>query len=905
MTTLPRLNLMKGYCSRQNFSTSFLVVILLLSLSFPLHFFVEAINPSDYQQTVTLENTEATNFLRPIIRREESMDRNLNGVQDSLENMIFENLKNETAFLPIVVTLSSPVEKQDIDWFQMYGGSLTNVYQYVTYGFAGTLPIANISLFASSILNRLTIIEFDSPLRYHLDVSAPLIRARPIVWDTYGYRGFPDKSIAILDTGIDDSHVDLGPFQDLNFSKKMVGWYDATSDKVSTPQDYGEHGTHVAGIAAGTGAANTLQGSGDIETTFTYVLPTAGYGYIDFIDIKTPGLIQLSCSWGGRNTVLLRIYNPAGSSVAQTIGSSQPLILTYNTQGTSYPTGRYRVLVGNWNGPKGTPFSVLETYPYQGQNDGHNLFSGVAPDSRLVGVKVFDNTGSGTLSTLIQAMDWIIANKNTYRIVVVNMSLSLENGGTDTTLDQKADTLVQNGIVTTVSAGNDYPDFTIGSPGTAAYVITVGATNDQNGVTSYSSNGDSLKNEYGLTKPDVVAPGGTFDPAYGNKIVSADSNDLDALYSDLSDQNLNDYQQMAGTSMSAPHVAGLSALVIQALGGWTWTQQEALKVKMIISMTAYETQSGESSNVPPLNRGEKDNREGYGRVSADAAIEAASMTYNIEDVATETLGSGYESKKVWARRVSLLANGKYEFRLSVPSAADYDLYLYSGNPDSYGQPVILAKSTNASTGGLEEIQYTAISSGLNYIVVKWVSGNGAFTLQSERTLPHDIAVLNVTTSATSAYVGEIVNITVLVKNKGESSETFEVTAYFNESVIETQTVSNLVAGMEKNVTIRWNTTNVTPCHNYRIWAEASVVQGEIDFANNQFIDGYIKIKTILVGDVNLDGVVDITDLATVGRSYGAKIGDSRYAPERDINHDGFINIIDLALIGVNFGKSCT
>jgi subtilisin family serine protease len=842
-------------------------------------------------------------FAEPIIFHVEEMDKDFNKIQDSLETLILQSiLENESVVLPVVVTLYNTVSTRDLESFARLGGSITYVYRYVTYGFAGVIPASNISVFVDLEGEKLCMIEYDKPVDYHLDVSVPLIRARPTVWDTYGYMGSPNFSIAILDTGIDDSHLDLGPFEDLNFSSKIVGWYDATADNASTPEDYGEHGTHVAGIAAGTGAANSLQGSGTTQITFAYLLPQAGFGYIDYIDVMNPGLIQLECTWNGSNTVLLRLYDPAGNKVAETSGGNPPLTLTYDTQDTSYPTGRYKVLVGNLAGPSGTPFSCLETLPYEGLNDSHNLYRGVAPNSKLVGVKVFDNTGSGTLSTLIKAMDWVVQNRKTYRIVAANLSLGLKNGATDSTLDQKADTMVKNGIVTTVSAGNDYPDYTIGSPGTAAYVVTVGATNDQNGLTSYSSNGDSSKNEYGLIKPDVVAPGGTFKPAYGNRIISVDSNDVDAFYSDLSDQNLDDYQQMAGTSMSAPHVAGLAALVIQALDGWNWTQEEAFKVKMLVCMTAFEVQSGEGSNVPPLNRGDKDNREGYGRITADAAIEAVTLNYIIGEEANDTLGSGYSDKKVWARKVLLETKNKYKLHLSVPLNADYDLYLYDGNPDDYGQPVILVKSINASSGAEEIIEYVPEASGTYYIVVKWVNGNGIFNLSSISSPIHDIAVVSVTTSATAVYTGEIVNVTVVVKNDGGITESFNLTCYFDNNTIGTQTVVDLPPGSEMNLTFSWNTTEATLCINYTISAVADVVVGEEDTADNTYINGKVKVK--MLGDVNGDGIVDIWDLATAGKAYGSFEGEEDYNSDADINRDGVVDMRDLAIICTNYGNTC-
>jgi len=564
------------------------------------------------------------------------------------------------------------------------------------------------------------------------------------------------------------------------------------------------------------------------------------YGYVDYVDVANPGVIGLNCSWGGSNKVLLTLSDPAGNEVKRTSGTSQPLILTYNTTGTAYPTGRYEVFVGNVAGTSYVPFSCIEIYPYQGRNDGHNLFTGVAPNSKLVGVKVFDNTGTGYLSNLTAGMDWIVENRLVYHIVVASMSLSLEYGAVNSALDQKADTMVKNGVVTIVSAGNDYPDYTIASPGTAAYVITVAATNDQNGITSYSSNGNTSKNEFGLVKPDVAAPGGTFQPEYGNKIISADSNDLDAGYSGYADRNMNDYQQMAGTSMSAPHVAGLAALIAQALGDWNWTQEDALKVKMLLSMTAFETQNGEGGNLPTLNRGGKDGVEGYGRVSADAAIEAATMNYSVGEIASVTLGAGLDEKKVWARVVSLSAGTTYRFNLSVPAGADYDLYVYNGSSDDYGQPVILEKSVNASVGAEEALSFTATYSGSHFVLVRWVSGSGTFDLTSVIEI-HDVRVVSVQATPTTVFSGQSVNVSVVVKNEGTMVETFEVTAYWNETSMGNQTVASLAPNAFMTLTFDWDITAGIPPGPYLISATAEPVLNELDLSDNSLDDGWVHV----------------------------------------------------------------
>lgn len=106
----------------------------------------------------------------------------------------------------------------------------------------------------------------------------------------------------------------------------------------------------------------------------------------------------------------------------------------------------------------------------------------------------------------------------------------------------------------------------------------------------------------------------------------------------------------------------------------------------------------------------------------------------------------------------------------------------------------------------------------------------------------DVAVVDVVASPTMVCVGESVNIRVTVANKGDKTENFNVTVYYDENSIETQTVSNLSQGASLTLTFVWNTTGMQPSVTYTISAEASKVPYEIDWDNNRFIDDTVKIE---------------------------------------------------------------
>ena len=113
-------------------------------------------------------------------------------------------------------------------------------------------------------------------------------------------------------------------------------------------------------------------------------------------------------------------------------------------------------------------------------------------------------------------------------------------------------------------------------------------------------------------------------------------------------------------------------------------------------------------------------------------------------------------------------------------------------------------------------------------------------------LVNDIAIIGVTVSSTSVKAGNPIFINITIINQGDSSEIFNVTVYYNSVVIDTRMDVSLGAGSTTILTFTWNTKDVA-AGTYTISAEASVVLGEIDTADNVFINGKVTVSPLLGG----------------------------------------------------------
>lgn len=215
-------------------------------------------------------------------------------------------------------------------------------------------------------------------------------------------------------------------------------------------------------------------------------------------------------------------------------------------------------------------------------------YKGVAPGAKIINGKVLDDGGFGSDSEVLAGIEWAAAEGAD----VVNMSL----GGGDTPAIDPLEAAVnklseEKGILFAIAAGNegDFGDQTIGSPGSAAAALTVGAVDDKDVLADFSSRGPGMD---GALKPDVTAPGVdiTAASAPGNQI-AAEVGEKPAGYMTIS-----------GTSMATPHVAGAAALLKQQHPEWKYPE---LKGAL--------TGSTKGGKYTPF-------QQGSGRIQVDKAI---------------------------------------------------------------------------------------------------------------------------------------------------------------------------------------------------------------------------------------------------------------------------------------------
>jgi serine protease AprX len=341
-----------------------------------------------------------------------------------------------------------------------------------------------------------------------------------------------------------------------------------------------------------------------------------------------------------------------------------------------------------------------------GDGDGDIRYKGVAPAAALVGIKVLDGAGSGSDAEVISGIQWAVANRTTYGIDVLNLSLGKDGCQDGSDAVSAAANLAAASLVVVVAAGNNGPgSCTVGSPGVAANVITVGAMADT-GVSSgalreevpgfnqvyFSSRGPTLDHR---VKPDVSAPGA--------QITSADANSSGA------------YKTISGTSMAAPFVAGVAALMLDHNPALT-----NASVKATLMSTAVDW------GPPGL-----DSDFGAGRLDAFAALKAlGGTTLGPPPGAPQhvLIGGSLAGTDDVAVHPVVVTSSAFPLSATLIMSAflsgqpDFDLYIVA--PDG---ETILSRS-EFSNSRQEEVGYALPLPHTYYLVVSSFAGGGPYTL---------------------------------------------------------------------------------------------------------------------------------------------------------------------------------
>jgi serine protease AprX len=446
-----------------------------------------------------------------------NMDENKDRIHDAIwiaaENRHYQYLDEEDRISVIVDFDHTPTEIDQL-LLENKVGFVTQFRYWLIDSIAGTVELNRIHELLE--IPGVVFIELDGRLGIQMEDVVPA-HGVDLVWQDTGYTG-SGVTMAIIDTGIDGNHTALDDLDDDNTTNdpKIVAFYDAINNPGATngteifPYDDNGHGTHCAGITAGTGAPN--------------------YQHV-----------------------------------------------------------------------------------------------GVAPHANLVGVKVLDGGGSGSFAAVMAGMEWTVEKRHEFNIRAASMSLGALTGAIEWTsseeesVNRMANEMMRAGVTLFIAAGNSGGTATIGTPGSAEDVITVGSLDKNTAIAIYSSQGPT---EEGRVKPNIAF--------VGSSVNAPDANTGDG------------YVALSGTSMATPGAAGVAVLMYQANPDLSPfdvrnIMQETSTYRQCHYMLANEPCA---EDLIPKNR--QNNVYGHGHVNAQPAVEeAANYFYELSMSLNVTLDSNY------------------------------------------------------------------------------------------------------------------------------------------------------------------------------------------------------------------------------------------------------------------------
>ena len=792
LATTTREDVFDASCKEQNLATSF-------------HFLAigDGLQIGERANLTAIANVKAlTKIIEKVVIDPEPdphIDKNYNQVSDVLEDWMIELSKiNPSHPISVIIGFKDRLKRKYIHLFEEYGGQLTLTSELIN-GFIGTIPINKFWGYVSEIRDKLYFIDPESYGSLKLDESRVEVGVN-LVNREYGIDGDHRTSIAFIDTGINANHSGFGGFNDIAQSGwariprnlKVVGWRQfhwntATNNwnpSPRNPRDYGRtpHGSHVAGIAAGTGRGNPANRYIGIANDTKIVMVSINAPTRSFLEglrwienhIREYHIVAVSISWGydiSGNRNLERAVNrlvERGVVVVQAAGNEFGDGINITAPGRAEKI----ITVGAANGTRGVAyFSDNGPPPLPGRRS-----AVIKPDVIAPGVDVISVNGStldryagksgtsmatphvsGLAALLIDAVTdyderdedgdgkvdedpWNHRDDDGDGLIdedLANWTVTIRaNRLRGDRTDERAALKIKSIILMTayeVQGGFRVPGGRVG------WIDMDGDGNFDDGddwvVVDVDGNGRG-------TNPDLVLLTGSGNPI-GRNIIFRELGYIDRVV-DLDRDGIPEadvrgaYNRIFSADWiwldidNNAHVSPADTIVRRGRGA-----PPAFNTSYDFRSSMYPL-NALRNNRPELNRGGKDRVEGYGMISADAAIDAVTKT--ICGKAEGVLGDDPDDRKVWARHIYMFKSAEYRIRLRVPSGADFDLYLYSSDYRGFGEPIIIKKSAKDVRGGYEQFTLKPPKDGIYYIVVKWVSGEGRFTLEVETRKKYTVMV---------------------------------------------------------------------------------------------------------------------------------------------------------------------
>lgn len=642
-----------------------------------------------------------------------------------------------------------------ISRFEYYGGTVKKEWNgtFTSFsGFSAVMPsMVNISIFQTEFPDAR--IENDEILEAQMNYASIQSGASNSTWYKNGFKGNTNSSIAVLDTGVDPNHIFFpNGYESVNLSGNIVAWENFINE--NTIFDDNGHGTFISSIISGTGKVQYNSSTPTIlkfnrsyshMNLFNEYSVSKNYTFkiCSFNASKTDSNIVINSSWNievdGIDAFWVELYyNDELMNFSHNNLTNEYYTINYSL--TSDTLGVYDIYLKYHKQIQSKPvFSFNTTISYFPEffTKNYSHFTGIANATKIVAYKILNQSGIGHTSALISALSSILLNRSKYH--VLGICLSVGTLGDDVVaINRVIDEVIKKGILVVIASGNkgiEQSD-SLNRLAQNKNAIVVGAINDKDQVTSYSSMGGVFEN---ITRPDIVAPGGSKISGH-RSIISADvgGDKVTASY---------------GTSIATAIVSSAVNIIIEAKwNNWdNWNQLNLTKwvkyIKGTLLMTASETNLereddpftvvDESDNSPtlspaPLITGLKDVHEGYGRINIQAAIEALTKYMSVNSTLNGTLVSSQENPlgtHVIARQINFTKDVQYAFELSLTDTnSDFDVLLFSNKTNRYGEPILL-ESTRKLTGDLNYFYFTPKENQTNCVVtIKAIDGQSFFTL---------------------------------------------------------------------------------------------------------------------------------------------------------------------------------